>query len=111
MSHKDAAKNGRAINSRTVEGKGWSFTQTSLPAEALYPLEVEKISPGYDKKLPRKEGRKMIVYSNKKDLVLLDLYYETGNTDFLSLFSQGWTYVYNEERAEELRAMIQYKKA
>ena len=91
MSHKDAAKNGRAINSRTVE--------------------VEKTSPRYDAKLLRKEGRKMIVYSNKKDLVLLDLYYETGNTDFLSLFSQGWTYVYNEERAEELRAMIQYKKA
>lgn len=52
----------------------------------------------------------MIVYSNKKDPVLLDLYYETGNTDFLSLFSQGWTYVHNEDRAEELRAMIQYKK-
>ena len=52
----------------------------------------------------------MIIYSNKKDRVLLDLYYETGNTDFLNLYSYGWTYADNEERAEELRAMIHYEK-
>lgn len=53
----------------------------------------------------------MIIYGNKNDSALLNLYYETGNINFLNLYSQGWTYVYDEERAEEIRAMIHYKKA
>ena len=56
----------------------------------------------------------MIIHSTKKDPALLDiyleLYYETGNIDFLNLYSKGWTHVHDEERAEELRAMIYHKK-